>query len=561
MSLPKWAEQIVARLVESATQLSQSDVCKSLCDALKTLYPGQYCYPVDIYGDDQSGDVVYCCGNDYKRAPYEIQYVDGKRAVSIDTASAVDVLPRTQYDEEADEAAHYASSESARENYSERFPGSTQWKFAAFSERFISKAERDSADDSDFAGTGRSFPILKKSDIMAAVRSIGRGVAGGQKADAIKAGIKRIAKRKGWTDALPQAWQAATATEAGEIEITGDLVPIREGAVGQDGTAYLKLIAPGWGSSGYYSKEVLKRDGPAIFKAGTKNFWNHPTAAEESSRPEGDLRDLASVLTEDARYDDNGPAGPGLYAKANVMPHFREHVDSLAKHIGMSIRASGRAKEGKAEGKSGPIIEQLSRGVSVDYVTTPGAGGKILQLFEAARSRQSITGGDNDMDEATIKRLISESVTAALAPISTKLKESEQPKLKRGKTIRKIFESMGVQIPGVYKDLLVERVKANYPLTEAGVTDDTRLKALVESELKKIAKRISAETGRVVNLGASAGAATNTQAVSEAAAKQHTEAFKESLNDLADIFLDVTSETPKEQREFRRNVFSNGRAA
>src|SRR5207245_1127898 len=121
-------------------------------------------------------------------------------------------------------------------------------------------------------------------------------------------------------------------------------------------------------------------------------------------------------------------------------PHFREHVDSLAKHIGMSIRAAGRAKEGKADGRSGPIIEQLTRGISVDYVTTPGAGGKILQLFEAARGRQSNTEGENDMPITAEERAAI--IKEAQAPLLTRLAEFEKPKPKRGKLIRKMLEGI-----------------------------------------------------------------------------------------------------------------------
>lgn len=569
MALEKWAEGIALRAQEAATQLSHSDICKSLCDALKSVYPGQYVYPADIYGDDSSGDVVYYCGGDYMRAPYEIQTIDGKRACSIDTSQAVDVLPRTVYDEEADEDEHFASMdgseneeddamESAREKYVERFPGSKDWKFATFAERFISKSERDAADSGSFAGKGKSFPILKPGDVMAAVRSMGRAGAANKSTGALKSSIIRIAKRKGWAKYLPKAWQSGGgddgAKEAADIEITGDIVTLREGAVGQDGSAYLKLISPGWGSSGFYSKEVLKRDGPAIFKAGTKNFWNHPTAQEEAARPEGDLRDLASVLTEDAHYEENGPAGAGLYARATVQPHFREHVDSLSKHIGMSIRAAGKAREGKADGKAGPIIEQLTRGISVDYVTTPGAGGKVLQLFEAARPRPNSTHeGETDMDEATVKRLISE----ALTPFAKKAKENDAPKLKKGKTIRRMLE--GIRMPDAYRKLIIERVRANWPITEAGATDETRLKAIVEKQLRKVSESLSRETGQVVNLGASQSTG-DTKAI-EAASKEHDEAFAASLRETAEIFMDVNEQTPEDVAKRRLEMFRKGRAA
>jgi hypothetical protein len=299
--------------------------------------------------------------------------------------------------------------------------------------------------------------------------------------------------------------------EAAAVDVIGDVVPLREGAVGQDGTAYLKLIAPGWGSSGYYSADVLARDGAKAFPAGTKNFWNHQTAAEESARPEGDLRDLASVLTEDARYDANGPAGAGLYAKATVQPHYREHVDSMAKHIGMSIRASGRAKEGKAEGKAGPIIEQLTRGISVDYVTTPGAGGKILQLFEAARGSRSQSEGETDMDEAQVKRLIETATAPLLGTITTltaettrltkQLAEAERSKVGRA-AVEELLE--GIKLPKASKTRIADQLSGAIPVTEAGVIDTLKLKEAVERAAKDKATELQElGFGQVQGLGAS----------------------------------------------------------
>ena len=548
MALPKWAETAGRRFAEAAVEISNADICSCLCDELKDQFPGQYCYVEAVFGDDESGDVVYCCGGDLKRATYTIAHDGDNISVSIDTASAYDVYRITTYVPEAAEPGTMSEAE--------RFPGSAAWKSRPLSERFISKAERDSANSKDFAGSGTSFPILRKSDVMAAVRSIGRGVAGGQKSSTLKANIKKIAKRKGFGDALPDAWKDKAAAEAADLDIIGDVIPLREGAVGQDGTAYLKLIAPGWGSSGYYSSEVLARDGAKAFPSGTKNFWNHQTAAEESARPEGDLRDLASVLTEDAHYEQTGPAGPGLYAKANVQPHFREHVDSLAKHIGMSIRAAGRAKEGKADGKSGPIIEQLTRGISVDYVTTPGAGGKILQLFEAARGRNSNNEGDNDMPITAEERAAI--IKEAQAPLLTKLAEFEKPKLKRGKAIRKMLE--GIRLSEAAKDMIVSAVKADFPLTEAGEPDRDKLKARVEKEVQRHGRLLESYGAPKLNLGASAAVTTDVKAI-EAADKQHDDAYKEAMGNIADIFLDNTEETDAKVQESRRKLFTKGRAA
>lgn len=165
------------------------------------------------------------------------------------------------------------------------------------------------------------------------------------------------------------------------------LIGLAETAVRRDGTATVKIITPGWGSSGYYSKDLLERRGPEVFKAGTQMYWNHPTRTEESDRPERDLRDLAAKLVTDAVYQEKGPSGPGLYADALIYENFRQSVDEMAGDIGVSIRAMGTGHRGEAEGQTGPIVDDLVEAISVDFVTVAGRGGEVLPLFEAARER------------------------------------------------------------------------------------------------------------------------------------------------------------------------------
>jgi hypothetical protein len=157
----------------------------------------------------------------------------------------------------------------------------------------------------------------------------------------------------------------------------------------KDGTARVKLIQPGWGSSGWYSSDVLKRDGPGVFKAGLKSFVNHPTPAEEAQRPERDVRDLLGEFTTDAAWEEKGPAGPGLYADLKVFKPYQEALEELAPHIGMSIRALGKAKQGEVEGRKGPIIESITAARSVDAVVQAGAGGKVLDLMESFRQHRA----------------------------------------------------------------------------------------------------------------------------------------------------------------------------
>lgn len=214
----------------------------------------------------------------------------------------------------------------------------------------------------------------------------------GKALDAFRSQLEEIApglyQRSPYGEAPEEALGVA---EADETAISGEFVALVERAVREDGTVKVRLIQPGWGSSGYYSKKVLQRDVPKIFPQGTMMFWDHPTEAEEAQRPEGSLANLAGVLVSTPMWQ-----GDGMYADARVFNPYREALEELAPHIGVSIRALGRSKVGAADGQKGPIIEEIAVGRSVDFVTTPGAGGRVAELFEAARSRTDRTGLDEE---------------------------------------------------------------------------------------------------------------------------------------------------------------------
>lgn len=152
----------------------------------------------------------------------------------------------------------------------------------------------------------------------------------------------------------------------------------------------VQLITPGWGSSGYYSAGVLAEAATArVFPAGTHMFLDHPTAQEAADRPERSVRDLAAILTTDATVD---PVTGGLVAEARIFGPFVPVIAEMADAIGVSIRASGSGSLGEAEGRRGLIIDRLDEGLSVDFVTAAGRGGKVLALLESARATLAESG-------------------------------------------------------------------------------------------------------------------------------------------------------------------------
>lgn len=474
---------IGARLQEQSTVgLSHSNIRSQLSQALDDANPGMYCYVVDVFGDDQSGDVIYACSGETKRCTYELSSTGGNRATIL--GDPVDVLPRMTWDDAADDGDHMTA----------------MMERMLCNERFISKDERDNASASDFAGKNRSFPILKPEDVTAAVKSMGRAGSDNYSVATIKANIMKIAKRKGWMSHLPKAWQSDGAMESARSKGQGTLLTEScERAVflaesGPSTRKTVRLISPGWGSSGYYSAEVLKRDGPKIFPMGTHMYLNHATAAEESQRPEGDIRNLAAVTSGNAYWDQNHREGPGLFAPADIFSQYAPDLLEKAPYTGVSIRARGYGQEGEAEGKKGFIVSELFHGESVDFVTKAGRGGRVLT--ESARAGE---GKESTMDEAQIKALVEAGVTAAVKPLVEengklradllKVHQRNRQQDARQKTLP-IFEAARVASPSLLTAEVQERITGrvltmSIPTVEAtGEIDDAKFKGIVEAEIK-----------------------------------------------------------------------------
>lgn len=159
------------------------------------------------------------------------------------------------------------------------------------------------------------------------------------------------------------------------------------GVESKSGELSVRLISPGWGSSGYYSPQVLENAAQEkVFKKGTQMFFDHPAESERRDRPERSVRDLAAILTEDAYVSEGG----ALDARVNVIGPHRELLTdpTFVENIGVSIAAYADSTIGEAEGRKGTIMTALTEAVSVDFVTRAGRGGKVLAIMESARGNQ-----------------------------------------------------------------------------------------------------------------------------------------------------------------------------
>lgn len=307
-----------------------------------------------------------------------------------------------------------------------------------------------------------------------------------------------------------------TTTDTSEA-LVGDVVPLVESALRRDGTIPVKVMAPGWSANGrYYGADILERDGSTAFPTGTHMYWDHPTATEAADRPERSLRDLSAITVSDARFDENGPAGAGLYADAKVLADYAPAVEELAPHIGVSIRAEGAVSYGEAEGQSGQIVEGITVGRSIDFVTTPAAGGEIVSLFEAVRAsghrppkKERPMPENTDLTEAQRKLTEAEQL-GAWAAAERDRDRAELTKLREAGVLRDattaVTEALAKEpLPDITKTRLVREIAGNPPLTESGELDKVKLAARFDEAVKQAKEEHAAITGggTVIGLGES----------------------------------------------------------
>jgi len=296
-----------------------------------------------------------------------------------------------------------------------------------------------------------------------------------------------------------------------EGEINGDCVDLLTEL--QEASAEICIATPGWGTSGYYSAEVLRRDGPAIFPAGTQMFWNHQTEAEMEERPEGDLRNLAAVTTEPAVWK-NGPQGLGLYTRSKIRETYAQDIKELKDDIGVSMRAFGKYTVGKAEGREGRIVESLVKGKSIDFVTRAGRGGKVLELFESAGRKpvpaNTTTAADSRIQENTSMamtedeiRLLKEAQTAATTASATVERLQAQMNTLTARTL--ISEAAAAYtMPPAARTRVINELSINPPIKD-GQIDVTALQEAVKAKVTAELNYLAEATGSPVrSMGATA---------------------------------------------------------
>jgi hypothetical protein len=182
------------------------------------------------------------------------------------------------------------------------------------------------------------------------------------------------------------------------LQETAVITEAAAAAAAESGRMRIQFISPGWGSSGYYSPQVLEQAvTDRVIPAGTHMYADHPTETEDLERPVRSIKDLMAVTVEDAllRRRRPGRRRPGRPAVARP-PRDRPRLDR-----GLHPRVRHRHRRGRGRGPPRRDHRGPRRpGLSVDFVTRAGRGGKILPLLESARVNKRAIG--HGIAEATV---------------------------------------------------------------------------------------------------------------------------------------------------------------
>jgi hypothetical protein len=208
-------------------------------------------------------------------------------------------------------------------------------------------------------------------------------------------------------------------------EIAGDILSLvaEDEVTMQDRRAPLRvevaLLRPGFGNpkdNHYYPPEMLRRYAH-VFE-GVKMYTTDHRPGEKSERTE-----VAVMEKVPSRFlDDGTPVG----ISAIFDPYFAEKTRNRAATgklgtLESSILGEGRVQRGTVGGKEANIVQELVKGISVDWVTKAGAGGRALNLTENETGNQEV----NDMKRGKVAEAFDAAELYALLARAMKLLAEE----------------------------------------------------------------------------------------------------------------------------------------
>jgi hypothetical protein len=209
-------------------------------------------------------------------------------------------------------------------------------------------------------------------------------------AEAIRPLVQALAgsiRRKAVAESAATLDRPATRTSVTEASVGGATTT-------RPGRMLVRLIKAGISLNGNaYSAHVLREAAQnKAWAKGCQTMVDHASEEEEQQHPSGSVKNLAGVLTEDARWDEGTQS---LVAEVRLFEPWRGPLTDMAESIGMSIRAWVSGEHGVYEGQDAFVVQRIEQGRSVDFVTVPAAGGAIISVLEAVGNPVAIAEAAN----------------------------------------------------------------------------------------------------------------------------------------------------------------------
>lgn len=207
-----------------------------------------------------------------------------------------------------------------------------------------------------------------------------------------------------------------------------------ESSAKADGTRRVRLISPGQGSSGMYSREVLASYIAEALPKGTKVYLNHTDEEDEWKR--GGTRkfqDVAGKIVTDPVYEADAPEGEGSYADVKFMREIEEKLEDIGDVVGVSVEIHAGRKD-----EYGNIIEMAAHPLnSLALVPEPGRDGRIFEDFRASALEKPNEEGEQDM------AISKEDIAAIVAGVQEALKPEpkDEVEVDVAETIRKVMKA------------------------------------------------------------------------------------------------------------------------
>ncbi len=255
------------------------------------------------------------------------------------------------------------------------------------------------------------------------------------------------------------------------------------------------------GSSGFYSSDMLESYGPAAFPAKTLSHVDHPTLSEQEDRPERSVLTLGGYTLSDPIVESDG-----LYVDMFFAGKAREVVENFGAVIGLSIRASGEVEESERDGVTIREVKAIHPSPlnSIDLVTVPGAGGKVISaLQESIKVSEANSADLGKVSPVEIEELASEvsalkeSIAALVemfTPIAESLKPAEEPEVDVVEAVKTAYKT-AADLPEALRDEVIEAVQVDPKVDVAALVEAK--KGLVDSIRESF--EVVEEAGRILN--------------------------------------------------------------